>query len=180
MLQLLRLKSPVLCLLLLLAGVGSGRAEEASQEYQLKLAFLVNFTRFITWPDQSFSAVQPDLNLCVLGGNPFGDSLGGANGRKTGKRTIVARQIGSLADSQQCHLLYIDQSQAGLLATLLPVLDRQAVVTVSDIAGFSKAGGSIEFVIQDSKLSFIINNSRLKHLGFQTSSALLNLAIAIL
>lgn len=178
--QLIRTKSPLLCLLLLLTWVGAGRAEEASQEYQLKLAFLVNFTRFITWPDQSFSAAQPDFNLCVLGGNPFGDSLNGVNGRKTGERIIVARRITSLADSRPCHLLYVDQSEAGHLATLLPVLARQAVVTVSDIAGFSKAGGSIELVIQDHKLSFIINNSQLKQLGIQTSSALLNLAIVIL
>ena len=175
----LPLRSLLLCLVLLVASSGFGRAEEAAQEYQLKLAFLVNFTRFISWPAQSFSAAQSNLNLCVLGANPFGDSLGGANGKKTGQRTIVVRQVDSVVDSPQCHLLYISLSEASHLASIIPALEHQAVVTVSDIPNFTKLGGSIEFIIQDDKLSFIINNSRLKQLGIQTSSAMLNLAIAI-
>jgi hypothetical protein len=167
-----------LCLLILFGVLGRVQAEESPQEYQLKLAFMVNFARFITWPEVSFAA-QPQLTLCVLGKNPFGNALSGIEGKKVGDRTLKVKQLEALGKEQQCHLLFVSQSEAGSLANLEPALGRRPVVTVSDIPGFAVAGGSIEFVVKDEKLAFIINNSVMKDRGVQAGSALLNLAAAI-
>jgi hypothetical protein len=174
-----KLKILWLCLLILFGGPGRVQAEDSPQEYQLKLAFMVNFARFITWPDESFTPAQPQLTLCVLGKNPFGNALGGIEGKKVGDRTLKVKQLEALGKEQQCHLLFISQSEAGSLASLEPALGRRPVVTVSDIPGFAVAGGSIEFVVKDEKLAFIINNSVMKDRGVQAGSALLNLAAAI-
>lgn len=168
-----------LCLLLLLSGIGPLRAEESSQEYQLKLAFMVNFARFITWPEGSFSPEHPQLSLCVLGKNPFGTALGGVEGKKVGDRTLKVKQIEALGKEQQCHLLFVGQSEVAGLAGLGSIPGRQAVVTVSDSSDFAAAGGGIEFVLKDDKLSFIINNTAIKERGVQVSSALLNLATSV-
>jgi hypothetical protein len=167
-----------LCLLILFTGLAPVQAEESTQEYQLKLAFMVNFARFITWPEGSF-AEHPQLTLCVLGKNPFGNALSGVEGKKVGDRTLKAKQLDALGKELQCHLLFVSQSEATTLANLGSVLGHQPVVTVSDIPGFAVAGGSIEFVVKDDKLSFIINNSAMKDRGVQASSALLNLAVSV-
>ena len=174
-----KLKILWICLLILLAGVNPLRAEEISQEYQLKLAFMVNFARFITWPEESFTPAEPQLTLCVLGKNPFSNALRGVEGKKVGDRTLKVKQLEALGKEQQCHLLFVSQSEAGNLANLEPALGRRPIVTVSDIPGFAVAGGSIEFVVKDEKLSFVINNSIMKDRGVRASSSLLNLAAAI-
>ncbi len=174
-----KLKILWLCLLILLGGVNPLRAEEISQEYQLKLAFMVNFARFITWPEESFTPAQPQVTLCVLGKNPFGNALSGVEGKKVGDRTLKVQQMETLGKDQQCHLLFVSQSEAGRAASLELALGRRPVVTVSDIPGFAAGGGSIEFVLKDDRLSFVINNSVIKDRGVQAGSALLNLAASI-
>jgi hypothetical protein len=174
-----KLKILWLCLLVLLGGAHPLQAEEISQEYQLKLAFMVNFARFITWPEASFSPAQPQLTLCVLGKNPFGNTLSSVEGKKVGDHTVKVEQMETFGKDQQCHLLFVSQSEAGRAASLEPALGRRPVVTVSDLSGFAAAGGCIEFVLKDGRLSFIINNSVLKDRSVQAGSALLNLAASI-
>ena len=168
-----------ICLLILFATLHPVRAEESTQEYQLKLAFMVNFARFISWPEESFSHEHPQLVLCVLGKNPFGNALAGVEGKKIGDRTLKVKQIEVLGKDPQCHLLFVGQSEAATPAGLASHLGHQPVVTVSDSSGFAAAGGGIEFILRDDKLSFIINNTALKERGVQASSSLLNLAASV-
>lgn len=168
-----------ICLLIFFGTIHPLRAQESSQEYQLKLAFMVNFARFITWPEEAFTLEHPQLVLCVFGQNPFGNALGGVEGKKVGDRTLKVKQLDTLGKEQQCHLLFIGQSEVTGSAGLRPLLGRQSVVAVSDSSGFAAAGGGIEFVLRDDKLSFIINNTALKERGVQASSSLLNLAASV-
>jgi hypothetical protein len=174
-----KLKILWLCLLIFLGGVHPLRAEEPTQEYQLKLAFIVNFARFITWPAESFTPANPQLALCVLGKNPFGNAFSSIEGKKVSDRTLKVQQIEVLGQEQQCNLLFISRLEGDNLADLKTVLASRPIVTISDIPGFADAGGGIEFVLKDNKLSFIINNSDMKELGIQASSSLLNLAASI-
>ena len=61
----------------LLAGLSStGAAEEApTKEYQVKAAFLYNFTKFVEWPEQSFAGTNSPLLIGVFGKDPFGGEL---------------------------------------------------------------------------------------------------------
>jgi hypothetical protein len=154
-------------------------AQDVSQEFQLKLAFIINFGRFINWPEETFKDNQSELDLCVLGKNPFGNALSEVVGKKVGNRSLVVKKITSYSKEQRCHLLYVGASDLGQQTGLLPALKGEPIVTVSDGAGFVAAGGSIEFVIRDDKLSFIINNSALKESGIQASSSLLSLAASV-
>jgi YfiR/HmsC-like len=165
--------------LLIFLGFGTPlRAGEPSQEYQLKLAFLVNFARFITWPAEAFASEQ-QMTLCVLGNNPFGTGLSGLEGKKIGERNVKVQHLETLGNNQQCHLLFVSQPEAASLAKLLQALSLKPVVTVSDSPGFAAAGGGIEFILKEGKLSFIINNSAMKDRGIQASSSLLNLASSV-
>jgi hypothetical protein len=179
MMRITKPKIFLLCLLILLTSGGDLRAEDSSQEYQLKLAFLVNFARFITWPEESFTPEHPQLTLCMLGKNAFGNALGGVEGKRVGQRLLEVKKIETLGKGQQCHLLFVGQSEMNGLVALGPMLDRQPIVTVSDSAGFAAAGGGIEFVLKDDKLAFVINNTAIKNRGVQVSSSLLNLAESI-
>jgi len=168
----------LLCPLCLIGGLGTLRAEEATQEYQLKAAFLVNFARFITWPEQSFSPDRQDLTICVAGKNPFGNALRAVEAKKINGRTIKITAVDSLQKLPQCNMLYVSKSEEYKLDHLT-ALGQQPVVTVSDITGFIDTGGSIEFVMKEDRLSFSINHSALKQRGIQASAAMLDLAASV-
>ena len=46
-----------------------------SREYELKAAFIYNFTRFIEWSPESIPDASLTTSLCVVGRDPFGRSL---------------------------------------------------------------------------------------------------------
>lgn len=166
-------------LICLLSSFGSLHAEEISQEYRVKAAFLVNFARFITWPEQSFSSDQAELILCVVGNNPFATALNAVESKQINGRKLRITYEDSLRKVEQCHLLYVSKSEGHELDCLSSILDRQPVITVSDIPDFVNAGGSIEFVEKENRLSFIINNSDMKQRGIQASASMLDLAASI-
>ena len=177
MILLNKLKILWFCMLIFLLIPGPSQAQKPSQEYQLKLAFIVNFARFITWPEEAFSPELPQLTLCILGENPFGDALNGVKGKKVGNRKLKIEQIDNLDKEPQCHLLFVSQSKVDSLAALTTAIGNRPIVTISDIPDFATAGETIEFVLKNNRLSFIINNSVLKERGVQASSSLLNLAV---
>ena len=171
----------LLLFLLLLAGsAGLLRAETPpDREYQLKAAFLVNFARFIIWPDRSFPPERPEFTFCVFGDNPFGMALDGIETKKIGGRDSRVVFIDSIDHIEQCHLLYVSRSETPNLRRLMPAFSRVAVVTVSDIPGFADMKGAIEFVQKQERLIFIINNTILKQQGIRANSSLLDLAASI-
>lgn len=168
-----------LCLILFLFDSGGLQAQEPNQEYQVKLAFMVNFARFISWPEGSFAPEYPELTLGVVGDNPFGSALDGVRGKTIGNRFLRVQTNESLRTGQHYQILFISQSETNRLAALFNSLGHQPVVTVSDIPGFVAAGGDIEFVLIDDRLSFAINNKQLKGKGIEVSSSLLNLAASV-
>ena len=169
----------LLCLLCLIGVSSPLLAQDVDQEFQLKAAFLVNFSRFITWPEQSFSPERQAINLCVSGKNPFGTTLSALEDKTINGHKIRVFSADSLQKLPQCHLLYVSTSEKNDLNTFLSRLSHQPVVTVSDIPGFVDAGGSIEFVIKEDRLSFIINNSDLRQRGIQASASMLDLAASV-
>ncbi len=168
-----------LFLLCFIASLGTARADEISQEYKLKAAFLVNFSRFITWPEQSFAPGQQDFTLCVVGKNPFGTMLQAVEGQKINGRNLRIVYADSFQKLPQCHMLFISRSEKSDLDSILSRTVQQPVVTVSDIPGFVSFGGSIEFVTKDDRLSFVINHSVLKKRGIQASASMLDLAASV-
>jgi hypothetical protein len=173
----------LLLVLGLLLGLSGGHtllcAEEVSQEYQLKAAFLVNFIRFISWPEQSFAEGQREIDLCIVGRNPFGAMLHAVESKKIEGRNIKVVEIESFGPSSRCHMLFVSKSDRNEVEAVLSRSKQKPVVTVSDFPGFAMAGGSIEFVTKDDRLSFIVNNSALKLLGIEASASMLDLAASV-
>ena len=47
---------------------------QPSLEYNVKAALLLNFARFIEWPDRAFVSPRAPIEICVFAPNPFGDA----------------------------------------------------------------------------------------------------------
>lgn len=176
----------ILFLGLLLFGIlpalgppGPLHADELAQEYQLKAAFLVNFAKFITWPEQALPASQQEFILCVVGDDPFGAARAGIERKTVNGRSIRVVHASSLKKIPACQMLFVSRSEADTLNQLAAAIGSKAVVTVSDLPDFIKAGGHIQLVTLGSRLSFIINHTAMKEQGLQANASLLNLATTV-
>lgn len=170
------------CLLgcvLLAAGapLGAAAGAEVSREYQIKAAFLFNFTKFVEWPPDHFADAQTPIVIGVAGRDPFGGALAATvAGRAVDGRPIEIVPIASLADLPRVDLLFITATEDKRLIERLEPLNQMGVLTVGESPQFAAAGGAITFVLRDDKVRFDINVAAIESSGLRISSKLLSLA----
>ncbi len=161
-------------------SIAGAKETGTAVEYKIKAAFLLNFAKFINWPDGSFPGDGQFFKICVLGNNPFASALDAIESRTIGNRKIDLCYVDDIQQAVNCHLLFISGSEKSNLQTIFKVLDGHGIIMVSDIHGFADLGGIIEFVTKDNKLAFIINLAKAREQGLEIHSALLNLATEVI
>jgi hypothetical protein len=165
----------VLAASLLLPARGSA---QVASEYDIKAAFLYNFTGFVAWPGHDPEQTAPFV-IGIVGKDPFGRTIDDAMRSKSiAGRTIVIRRWGSAKDVGACDLLFVSASEADNLELIQKVLGRSPVLTVGEHPGFIRRGGIINFVKDEGKVRFEISPEAARRTGLVISSKLLNLARA--
>lgn len=167
--------------LLLIAALGAGSLRgEVSKEYQLKAAFLYNFTKFVEWPAQRFNEAAAPIVIGVVGTNPFGDELEKiVRGRKVNGRDIVIAQFPSVEEAKVAHAVFVSAGEAKRSRKDLDALLRAGVLVVGDAAESAALGSVITFVMVEDKVRFEINLVSADQAGLTISSQLLKLATQV-
>ncbi|RMF18990.1 MAG: YfiR family protein, partial [Deltaproteobacteria bacterium] len=148
-----------------------------SLEYQVKAAFLYNFAKFVTWPEDAFSGEDAPFVFCIVGRDPFGDSLEKVlEGRRAADRPIVVRRGPDPESLGRCHLMFIGGSEDARVARHLRQASAQPVLTVGETEAFERAGGMIRLVVADKRVRFDINAKAADVARLKLSSQLLKLA----
>ncbi len=151
-----------------------GVAAEVSTEYQVKAVFLFNFSRFVEWPPQAFSAPDEPFIIGILGDNPFGTRLDEAvRGEKIEQHPLLVRHFENIADIGNCHILYIGGSESGRLREILAALNRRTALTVADFDGAAERGVAIQFVTENNRVRLRIDPEAAHAAGLTISSKLL-------
>jgi hypothetical protein len=164
----------------LLAVLSAGASAQTASEYDVKAAFLYNFTKFVEWPPGAFPDESGQLKVCVLGDNPFGKNLESLiAGEEVQGRKLQLWQMDILHSADFCHILFISQSERARISEVLAAVRDSPVLTVSETDGFLEKGGTINFKIQESKVRFEINPGAAERGGLKMSSKLLRLATRI-
>lgn len=161
-------------------STAGAQAGDAAVEYKIKAAFLLNFAKFINWPEDSFTGENQLFEVCVLGVNPFGSALSAIETRTIGNRKIDLQYVDDVEKAGNCHLLFISTSEENNITRIHKALADKTIVMVSDINGYASSGGIIEFVTRENKLAFKINLSQARKKGLEIHSALLNLATEVI
>lgn len=159
--------------LLFVAFVLAAQTSRGEEIYQIKAAFIFNFTKFISWPAELEQA-GGDLRLCMLDGNPFGDYVYQLNGRRVRNFYLRVSETKSRDQLSMCHIVYLSDPKVD--SELLSALASLPILTISDVDGFMPAGGGISLFPENERIRFDINLQRLKSCGLDVSSKLLSLA----
>lgn len=142
-------------------------------EYDVKAAFLLNFTKFISWPPTAFATADAPFLICILGDDPFGRSIDQViEGESVqGHRIAVARLRPD--DHKSCQLLYISDKRM----PSTPLADAgPGVLTVGEGDDFIHQGGIVAFVVDHHHVRFDINLKAADNAGLKLSSKLLSVA----
>ena len=139
----------------------------------LKAAFIYNFVKFTEWP-VVLPGSEPFV-ICVIGDAAVGDALVRAvEGRKVDGHRMVA-----LVDISQptrvCGVLYVSGMPVREAARTIAGLQDSPVLTISDLVGFTDAGGLAQFFFERGELRFTIKADAVKRSGLKMSSRLLTL-----
>ncbi len=175
-----RLVPLIACISSLLAGwlAPPVFSADATLEYQVKAAFLLNFSKFVRWPPNAFTDGSAPLSICILGKDPFGRALDDViEGESVGGRKLVVRRITQAPAPQTCQILFLSEGTKDI-PRLLGGLS-QGVLTVAESETFVRDGGMIGFVIDSHRVRFDINQNAAGHAGLQLSSQLLAVARSV-
>ncbi len=164
--------------LILLAGLIPRCAAQPSLEYEVKAAFLLNFTRFIDWPAATLPDAASPFTICILGKDPFGHVLDDVlKGEAVNGRPLMVRRITQSPAPQSCQVVFIEATGRALLKDLTSL--GRGVLTVGEGDLFVRDGGMIGFVIDNRRVRFAINQSAAEAAGLKISSKLLSVARAV-
>ena len=166
-------------LILALEMSASVRAAEipVAGEYDIKAAFLVNFAKFVEWPEHGPDMIGVPIVIGVIGADPFGGKLDAiVRGRRVDDHPIIVRRFSSLDGAGRCHILFVGAMNAAEVAAIVPQATGRGMLTVGDESGFLARGGVIEFFVEDEKVRFAINLEAASTAGLKVSSHLAQLA----
>lgn len=167
------------CILLAVIWLLPAQAR-AESEYDVKAAYLFNFTRLVKWPASAFASPQAPLVIGVVGRDPFNGGLDGTlRGQKAGVRPIEVRHVsaGDAAALQTCHLIYV--TAADRFPEVARAVQGHPVLAVGDAENFARNGGIIGFVTRDRKIKLEINNDAARQLRLSIPSDLLGIATIV-
>ena len=147
----------------------------APGEYQVEAVFLLHFTQFVEWPQESFGGPHAPFVIGVLGRDPFGPALDAAvRGETTadGRPLVIERYTGA-ADIRPCQILFIDRSAAHEAHQALQGLAHAATLTVSDVDLPDPRDLVIRFLNEERRIRLRINIDSARSAGLTISSKLL-------
>jgi len=159
-------------------AVQSSVAAEPALEYDVKAAFLLNFTKFVEWPPAAFADSRSPMELCVLGKDPFGRVLDEVvQGEIVDGHRLTIRRITQPPIPQTCQVVFIDPElkEVPKIITGVPA----GILTVGEGDRFTREGGMISLVVENRRVRFDINPAAAQNSGLKLSSRLLNVARAI-
>ena len=167
----------------LLLGSGcplSLRAEtsRAVDPYDLEAAYLVHFLEFVDWPAGTFADPKAPFVIGILGEDPFGNRLAHlTEGRLINQRPVVLKHFGRFDPGDEdtlktCHILFVAESEKGRLSTILKLVRRAPVLTVSEIEKFPLFGGILGFDQEGRKIHLSLNPKAAKSAQLKVSARL--------
>jgi len=144
-------------------------------ERSVRIAFVYNLTKYVTWP-----AANQNINICVLGEGATATSIKElVDGKQSEGRTVRVMIRPSEANARYCNMAYFpktgpSQSRAGLVKAIT-----SSDLTVGEDDSFVHEGGMVAFVRSGDSIQIEINTDNVKAAGLNISSRLLDLAVLV-
>jgi len=152
---------------------------EIFDQYQVKAVFLLNLANFVSWPDHHAASDIRPFTIAVMGRNNLAPYLERAVADESiAGRKVVLQHFKLLKDleAQPCDLLFVSEDQMSIWPQIRAIVRGRAIMTVSDVEGFTHRGGMVGLLTSGRKINIEINRKEAKGNGLEISAKLLRLA----
>ena len=140
-----------------------------SLEYKVKAGLIYNILKFVELKNYK----NGQINLCVVGSNPFGTFLNEFPSNVVkGKKIVINFNYSEFSD---CTIAYISRSEEKKASSIISEMSKYKILTISDIDRFARLGGMIEFGEVSGNIVMDFNASEAKSQGVLISSKLLQI-----
>ena len=147
-------------------------APDVGLEQRLRAAFLINFAKFVGWPDSRFASPDSPLLLCVPAAHAVTEALQeAAKDKAIAGRPLQVQLVAARGDWQPCHLAYLGPNPS---AELLLTLAANSTLTVHE-ADRALPGGMIRLYLDQKRMRFEVNTAATGE-TLQFSAKLLSMA----
>lgn len=161
---------------LFILGVFANTTNAQAEKY--KALFIYNFTKHIEWPA---SQKTGDFVVGVVGQKLLVDKLiEVTNNKKVGSQNIVIQSYKNIDEITNCNIIVLGSSNSTpkKLALVLGKINNTTLI-VSNGNNSATKGATINFVIQEGKLKFELNNADATKRQLKISTYLHNLAVIV-
>jgi hypothetical protein len=161
------------------AGFTAAAAEQrtATAEDDIKAAFLFNFTQFVEWPAAD---TQEPFRICVVADTSFGAALDRiVDGESVGQRPIERSAPAAPDAARGCQILFIGRQDDERVERWLAAVKGLPVLVVGESPTAWTRGVHVNFVIQNNRVKFDVNNDNAGRAGLTISSKLLRVAHSV-
>lgn len=169
------LSKPFVLIVLFFLLAGTGQCLEGT-EYQIKGAMMMNFIKFVEWPEPQSETGDEKITIGVIGNNNFGGTLDAVAGRVIGGKQLFIRYINSLGQIDGCRVLFVGASESHRCRQILRQVSGLPVLTIGEDADFTRMGGIIRFYNDKDHIRFEINQTAAVKSNLKLSAKLLEIA----
>lgn len=173
-----------ICLLFFHPGIRTVAARDLEAD-EVKAAFILNFTRFVQWPENAIVDDANQYRICVFGNKNLEKELNTIGGKKSGNASIQVHHIDPHTFETddalpQCHVVFIGKHISHSESQrILQHIDGKPILSIGESRNFTRMGGIIKFFTKDDRLHFEVNVKAAQAHGLKFSSRLLRLAIIV-
>lgn len=150
-----------------------------AEESRLKAVFVLNFAKLTEWP-YGVNGDGGTFSIAILGKVSSATFVNVLNGQTIHGATVKVKFVDSVRQAKNSQLLYVSKSEHPRLTETLKEASHYPLLTVSDIPGFSEAGGMIGMVPVENRLGFDVNIAAVRKVGLSIGSQLLKLSRTII
>ena len=149
------------------AGPVTGR------EYDVKMGFIYNFAKFITWPLEADDKESRDIVLCYVVDDPSITVFQKLDGKTIRHRKIKVVAFQDENCIEQSHILFFATQDEKHIQEILEQARGRGILTIGEVEGFTQWGGVINFFEELNRLRFKVNLTAARREGLKMSSQIL-------
>ncbi len=150
--------------------------------FQIRATVLYRFGELMSWPSAAFASDEAPFTMCIIGSDPFGTFLDDNLARvqsKISRKFNVLRFSTTATDKafSTCQIAYIGNIGRRLSEELAAQAARanSTALVVTEYSGV----GMVVFIMQDAKVKFELDVTKIRAAGIRVPNVLLDLALRV-
>ncbi len=163
-------KMSIIVVFLIMTVRGYGQEENYISMY------LLNFTRYIEWPEERR---QGDFVIEVLGHESVYEKLKEeVRNKKAGNQPISVRNYFEADEMGKPHIMFVGHWQSHQMPQVVENLENSSTLIIAEKTGMLEKGAAINFLVVNGKIQYEYNKPNALDRGLSVSSRLWQMGIS--